>query len=224
METKRRILAGASLDATKIKAFGMGTITTIPLNRIDHELGITISAPFSSFTLNAKAKNLSLQYTIMFKTIRQGARVEVDLDVGLRSGNKILTQQRGQVPFYVDETYSGIRGTLSLIQELLIGTKLEPVLISNSTPCDIEFKAVVLRMYDGAPAFEAGESNPVSYVHSQTIPASIWLIQNPLGFKPNIITTDTAGQEFQGSVKYISGTKNIQVSFEGAFSGFAYLS
>jgi hypothetical protein len=69
-----------------------------------------------------------------------------------------------------------------------------------------------------------GASIPgATYVHSQGVPSTVWVIDHDLGFYPNVSVVDSAGEQVEGEVDYISGTR-VQVTFTAAFSGTAYLS
>lgn len=73
----------------------------------------------------------------------------------------------------------------------------------------------------GEPGQSAGADS--TYVHVQSLPASVWTITHSLGFWPNITTVDSAGEQVEGEVDYVSSTA-VRVTFSAAFSGLAYLS
>jgi hypothetical protein len=62
-----------------------------------------------------------------------------------------------------------------------------------------------------------------TYRHVQTIPATTWTIVHNLGFRPNVTVVDTAGEQVEGEVDYVSET-TVVVTFTAAFAGDAYLS
>lgn len=66
-------------------------------------------------------------------------------------------------------------------------------------------------------------SEIVSYVHDQGTPASVWNITHPLNMKPSVMTVDTADVSMEGQIEYIDDN-NLTITFNGAFSGKAYLS
>jgi len=61
------------------------------------------------------------------------------------------------------------------------------------------------------------------YVHDQGMPANVWVINHPLEMKPSVTTVDTSGQTHEGQIEYIDDN-NLQITFNGSFSGKAYLS
>ena len=61
-----------------------------------------------------------------------------------------------------------------------------------------------------------------TYVHTQPIPAALWVITHNLGKHPSVDIVDSAGSEVEGDVVYNSNNQ-IPVSFIGGFSGVAYL-
>ena len=62
-----------------------------------------------------------------------------------------------------------------------------------------------------------------AYVHNQSSPASVWTINHPLAFYPNITVVSSAGDQVEGDVDYVDAD-TITVTFSSAFSGKAYLS
>ena len=63
----------------------------------------------------------------------------------------------------------------------------------------------------------------VSYDHMQGAASSSWSITHNLGFKPNVTVVDSAGNIVEGEISY-TNSNSITVSFQSAFSGYAYLS
>jgi hypothetical protein len=62
-----------------------------------------------------------------------------------------------------------------------------------------------------------------SHVHTQAVPAAVWLVNHNLGFFPNVTVVDSAESKVVGDVEY-SDSNNLIISFSGAFSGKAYIS
>jgi hypothetical protein len=62
-----------------------------------------------------------------------------------------------------------------------------------------------------------------SYTHEQNIPASTWVVNHNLGYKPNIRVKNSAGDYV---IAYITDTNNntSNIIFEAANSGEAYCS
>jgi hypothetical protein len=63
----------------------------------------------------------------------------------------------------------------------------------------------------------------ISYVHTQTNPATVWDITHSLNMIPNVRTEDLAGQDIEGTVEVVS-VNQIKIYFSQAVSGKAYLS
>lgn len=80
------------------------------------------------------------------------------------------------------------------------------------------------------PAGPAGPPGPTgppgpgsgAYVHVQSVPSALWIINHGLTYTPNVTVVDSAGDQVEGDVTIIGGT--ISVGFSGAFAGTAYLS
>lgn len=61
-----------------------------------------------------------------------------------------------------------------------------------------------------------------SFIHSQMVSASEWVITHNLGKYPSVTIVDSANTTVVGEVEYIT-TNELKVSFNAAFSGKAYL-
>ena len=62
----------------------------------------------------------------------------------------------------------------------------------------------------------------VAYTHYQTSSSTVWTIEHPLDFSPNIAVVDLDGNVVEGDYSYSGST--ITVAFNQAISGLAYLS
>jgi len=62
-----------------------------------------------------------------------------------------------------------------------------------------------------------------SYVYTQAIAASTWTINHNLGYYPSVTVVDSAGNVVSGDTNYTSENQ-VVVTFNGSFSGEAYLS
>lgn len=62
-----------------------------------------------------------------------------------------------------------------------------------------------------------------SYVHTQAVASSTWTINHNLGFYPSVTVVDSADNMVMGEVNYPNSNQVI-VTFNGSFSGTAYLS
>ena len=75
----------------------------------------------------------------------------------------------------------------------------------------------------GPPGVASNSPALLSYVHIQTIPATVWSITHPLEFQPTLTVIDSAGTVVEGDVAYLPD-RTITVTFSAGFSGTAYLS
>lgn len=91
------------------------------------------------------------------------------------------------------------------------------VITTNSTPTIIE---VGIEGPQGPRGVPGGSFN---YTHTQGVPASTWTIEHNLGDFPNVTIVDSANTQVEGDVTYIDAD-TVQVEFQSAFSGKAYLS
>ena len=60
------------------------------------------------------------------------------------------------------------------------------------------------------------------FIHTQSTPSNIWIINHDLGGQPSVTIVDSAKTMVIGEVSYING-EEIEVRFSSPFSGFAYL-
>jgi hypothetical protein len=74
------------------------------------------------------------------------------------------------------------------------------------------------------PEGDPGPPGPIAgtYVHTQSVPSALWLINHGLPYTPNVTVVDSAGSQVEGDVTYVGGT--VSVGFSAAFGGVAYLS
>jgi hypothetical protein len=61
-----------------------------------------------------------------------------------------------------------------------------------------------------------------NYVHDQGMPLAVWTISHGLEKKPSVLAVDTAETSVFGQIIYIDNN-NITITFNAAFSGYAYL-
>lgn len=66
-------------------------------------------------------------------------------------------------------------------------------------------------------------ANSTAYVHTQTTPASTWVINHGLSYNPSVTIVSTNGDLVHGDVNY-SGAQQITINFSAPFSGRVYLS
>lgn len=60
-----------------------------------------------------------------------------------------------------------------------------------------------------------------TYVHTQSVAATVWTVSHNLGKKPAVTIVDTAGTEVVGRVDYLDNN-TVRLTFSAAFSGEAY--
>ena len=68
----------------------------------------------------------------------------------------------------------------------------------------------------------AGTSGDKSYVHVESVAASVWTIVHGLGKFPSVSVVDSGLTEVEGDVQYLD-PNTVQITFSAAFSGRAYL-
>lgn len=66
------------------------------------------------------------------------------------------------------------------------------------------------------------EGQDKHFTHTQSVAAEVWEITHNLGKIPSITVVDSAGTEVIGEYKHISENE-VKLTFNGAFSGKAYL-
>jgi len=69
---------------------------------------------------------------------------------------------------------------------------------------------------------EASIPGASTYVHYQSVPATLWTIEHNLGRYPSITVVDSAGTVVIGGVQYISENE-VRLTFGAGFSGRAFL-
>jgi hypothetical protein len=62
-----------------------------------------------------------------------------------------------------------------------------------------------------------------SYIYDQGVAASVWVINHPLAFRPNVSVVDSTGRQVEGDVVY-TDNDTVTITFSAAFAGTAYLS
>lgn len=61
-----------------------------------------------------------------------------------------------------------------------------------------------------------------TYRHVQAVPSAEWVIDHHLGFRPNLVVMDSAGNVVQGDITHLDSNQ-LTVTFAAAFSGEASL-
>jgi hypothetical protein len=100
------------------------------------------------------------------------------------------------------------------------------VYASTNANALVNFSTSIKRVFVPLPATTINEllakKTDAHYVHEQLTPESIWLITHPLDKRPSVAVVDSSGREVYGVIDYLSSSV-VRVSFNGSFSGLAYL-
>lgn len=64
--------------------------------------------------------------------------------------------------------------------------------------------------------------NSQGYQHNQPAAAAVWTVVHGLAKYPSVTVVDSAGDEVEGQVRYLSSNE-IEIAFSAAFAGKAYL-
>lgn len=64
---------------------------------------------------------------------------------------------------------------------------------------------------------------PATYRHVQSIPEAEWVITHGLGFRPNLVVMDSAGNVVEGNITHLDSNQ-LTVTFSAPFGGEASLS
>jgi len=62
-----------------------------------------------------------------------------------------------------------------------------------------------------------------TYVHNQASPASEWVVNHPLNYRPSVTVVNNSEEVLIGEVQF-TGSNQITVRFTAPFSGKVYLS
>lgn len=74
----------------------------------------------------------------------------------------------------------------------------------------------------GTPGDIAPGSGDANYVHNQNSASELWTVNHNLGKYPSVSVVDSAGDECEGEVKYVS-INQVLLKFSAAFSGRAFI-
>jgi hypothetical protein len=70
------------------------------------------------------------------------------------------------------------------------------------------------------PQGPPGQSADAYYLHTQSVPASVWHVVHGLGRYPSVTVIDSAGEEVDGEVVHLS-VSALDILFSAPFSGSA---
>jgi hypothetical protein len=149
----RRILAGMELSAPTTKNLAKGIPLSIPLNKVTYEINIGANPNSCRFLFDRTVEDITVNYSIIYRTTRVGVRVQPNIHLGLVFNGSLIVSALADEPFFVDDKYTGIRGTLSLTQTFNFGDKIDVKIINQDTGCDCTFRSAIISMYDGASGF-----------------------------------------------------------------------
>lgn len=102
-----------------------------------------------------------------------------------------------------------------------IAIKDEGSLIT-SNPAAINFIGASVSASNNAGTIDVVVSGFAGYTHTQSVASDTWVILHNLGSYPSVTIIDSAGDEVEGELKYISGNE-IHLLFSASFGGIAYL-
>lgn len=101
------------------------------------------------------------------------------------------------------------------------------IILKVQTAATVQVKStaavVQLKVLAGLGGPRGVAASGAFYLHHQGVANTVWTISHGLGFKPNVTTIDSIGQEVEGDVAYIDDN-NLTVTFLAGISGEAYLS
>ncbi len=112
---------------------------------------------------------------------------------------------------------SEIGGTLPTKAEV-IGALSVPAGLSGSVTVPTLILAEIASRGPMGPPGPGAET----YIHTQMVPQSIWIISHNLDRYPSVTIVDSAGTVVIGDMEYVTSNE-IRVSFTSEFSGKAYL-
>jgi hypothetical protein len=73
----------------------------------------------------------------------------------------------------------------------------------------------------GDLSVEVKEKLATTFTHTQGAPAEVWTIEHKLKRFPSVTSQDTAGDEVDGIVVYVSENE-LTITFSAPFAGLAY--
>lgn len=74
----------------------------------------------------------------------------------------------------------------------------------------------------GPPGAQGPPGEAATFVFTEGVPATIWTIKHNLKRFPSVTVIDTAGDEVQGIVEYVSNNE-LKIVFSATVTGTAYL-
>ncbi len=84
---------------------------------------------------------------------------------------------------------------------------------------DVDYNKNVVTIIGGGGG---GAGQDVHYTFNQRVPAEVWNIAHNMNKFPSVSIVDSGGNVVIGNIDYVD-RNNVQVTFNGAFSGSAYL-
>lgn len=108
------------------------------------------------------------------------------------------------------------------IRELLDVDVGDPSQVAIATDRPGDGDASQLNLANLLALVAGGGGGNVSYIHTQSVPATVWTVSHNLGRFPSVSVVDSAGTLVFGEVKYLT-SNSLTVTFSAAFGGKAYI-
>lgn len=112
--------------------------------------------------------------------------------------------------------------TENLLQTTQIQTTLRQTTIQGNVVEETVRQDILGIPGPEGPQGPVGPAGGEAFVHVQSTPATVWVIDHNLGFFPNVYVLDTAGDECEGDVDNVS-VNRVTITFSAAFAGQARL-
>lgn len=136
-----------------------------------------------------------------------------------------LITEEGALYVYSDSSSTIIDGETVLIPSFKIGDG-ESLLRTTPFVVDADLNAQLLTHIDDTSVHITEEErtrwNKRTFVYEQAQASDVWEITHDLNKHPSVTVVDSAGTVVIGDIQYISNSRII-ITFNGAFSGTAYL-
>ena len=117
-----------------------------------------------------------------------------------------VTGSAGQELVYTNRPYAGEFILLNDTPLSYVGSEGKTLKV-NDTATGVEFQDIIEDLH---------------YTHDQGMPSAVWTVAHNLNKYPSAAAVDTAGSVVVGLIEYID-INNITITFNAAFSGYAYI-
>ena len=95
---------------------------------------------------------------------------------------------------------------------------VEPI-VQNITVVD---STASISVTSPGPQGPPGPGTQIFYVHTQSLPSSVWTINHNLNGQPTAVVLDSSGAQYEGTFSYPSNNQ-MTITFSAGFSGTAYV-